>query len=115
VATISILLCLSLPARPAGQEPDAWDRLLGAAGLTRETCRFDPLDMANFGGHEFLLPYFDAIHKAPLRAPFYARVFKENALAAAPSIGNLVTFGGTRIGEGTRLTLIGDPLKEVEA
>lgn len=112
--TLFLLLVLALPARTADREPDAWDRVLASAGLTRQTCRFDTLDLATFGKDEFVLPYFDAVHKAPLRAPFYARVFRDTVLPAAPSIGNLVMFGGAKIGEGTRLTLIGDPLKEIE-
>jgi len=91
---------------------DAWDRALATVGLTKETCRFDFLDMANFGGQEFLLPFFDAMHRDPLRIPFYARILKQNALAAAPSAGDLTLFGGLRISEGTRRTLIGDPLAE---
>jgi hypothetical protein len=91
---------------------DAWERVLSAAGLTKETCRFDFPDMANWGGDEFLLPYFHAMHADPLRIPFYARIMRQNALAAAPNAGDLVMLGGARINEGTRITLLGDPLAE---
>lgn len=111
LAILLITLCLALPARPADETPNPWDRALGAVGLTRATCQFDFLDMANMGGDEFLLPYFHAMHADPLRIPFYSRILRESVLANAQSGSMLVMLGGARISEGTRLTLLGDPLK----
>lgn len=89
---------------------DAWDRVLAAVGLTKETSRFDFLDMANWGGDAFLLPYFHAMHADPLRIPFYARILRQNALAVAASAGDLVLLAGLRINAATRRALLGDPL-----
>ncbi|HSV73615.1 MAG TPA: hypothetical protein VLH79_07635, partial [Chthonomonadales bacterium] len=92
--------------------PDAWDRVLALAGLTRETCRFDELDMAQFGGHRHLLAYFDALHRDPLRIPFTARSFRLTFAPATRSAGEAVMRGGARIGHGIRRTLLGDPNAE---
>ncbi len=120
--TKRLCVCAALPALfvavPAGGQGDAnaWDTVLAAAGLARATCRFDPLDAALYGGGEFRLPYFDALHQDPLRIPYHARVVRETVARSAGSLAPLVTFAGIRIGEGTRLDLMGDPLKaEAEA
>jgi len=105
------LVLLGFTCAPSAR-PDAWDRLLGLAGLTRETCRFDTLDMAQFGGYRHLLPYFDALHKDPLRVPFAARSFRLTFAPACRSAGEAVMRGGARIGHGVRRTLLGDPNAE---
>jgi len=92
--------------------PDAWDTVLSAAGVTKSTARFDFTDMANYGGGEFPLPFFEAMHRFPLRVPFYARVLRSDALKAAPAAGELVMAAGWRMDHGSRRTLIGDPLKD---
>ncbi len=111
------LVALSIAVPAAGQgDGGAWDRLLAGAGLTRSTCRFDALDAALYGGGEFRLPTFDALHQDPLRIPYHARVVRETIARSGGSLAPLMAFAGIRIGEGTRLDLLGDPLKaEVEA
>lgn len=112
---LSLLLILSAPARSADtSSPHPWAEVLAAVGLTRDTLRFDRLDMANYGGQEFLLPYFDAVHQDPLRGFSYARILEAAALAAAPSCVELATLGGVRIGEGVRPALLGDPNQRAE-
>jgi hypothetical protein len=117
VAAIGVC-CIALLGRANAQtpnnQPDAWDRVLGAVGLTKETTRFDFTDMANFGGQKFLLPFVDAAHREPLRIPFYTRVLKQELLNAAPSAGTLAQVTTWRMGEGTRRTLIRNPLEEIE-
>jgi len=101
----------SLQAQTAPAAPDAWDRVLAAVGLTKTATQFDFADMDNYGGGEFPLPFFDAMHRFPLRIPFYARVLRSDALKAAPAAGELVMAAGWRMNHGSRRTLIGDPLK----
>jgi len=103
---------LPAAAHAQGAPPDPWDRVLTAVGLTKSTTSFDFTDMSNHGGGEFPLPFFEAMHRFPLRIPFYARVLRHDALKAAPSAGELVMTAAWRMGEGTRRTLLGDPLKE---
>ncbi len=93
-------------------EASAWNRLLEAVGLTRETCRFDLLDMNLYGGGEYRLAQFDALHQDPLRIPFYTRVFRQSILASEGKVGPLLSWAAARTGDGTRLDLLGDPLKE---
>lgn len=100
----------------AARTPDAWDKVLATVSLTRETTTFDFTDMANYGGGDFLLPFFHTLHRYPLRIPFYSQVLRSDALKAAPSAGDLVMTAAWRMGQGTRRTLIGDPLeKEMKA
>ena len=97
----------------AAEESNAWDQVLAAADLTRETCAFDFLDMANWGGDDYQLPYFNAVHHDPLRIPTYAKVFRDRALASKSSCAELVMFAAARMGSETRRTLISDPLADI--
>lgn len=108
---VAVLLLQALPVAAAETAPDAWDRVLGAVGLTKQTAHFDSLDMGSYGGGDFVLPYFTAMHGDPLRIPFYSRMIRQSALSAMPSAGKLVMLGSDRIDEGVRRTLIGDPLE----
>lgn len=109
-AALAALFIASAPA--GGQAPrTAWDDLLDKVGLTRATCRFDLLDMNLYGGGERRLPFFDAMHQDPLRIPFYARITRQGILRAEGKLGPLVSVAAGRTGDGTRLDLLGDPLK----
>ncbi|MBM3494120.1 MAG: hypothetical protein FJX72_07355, partial [Armatimonadetes bacterium] len=107
VIAAAIVACAS--AR-AGLDGDPWARLLSAAGLSRETCRFDMLDMAQWGGGNHRLPFFDAVHQDPLRIPAYARITRESIAASGGKLAPVVTLAALRSGDGTRLDLLGDPL-----
>lgn len=95
--------------RARQQQGDVWDRALAAVGLTRQTCRFNLLDMANFGGADHVLPFFEAVHRAPLSIPYYTRVVRESALSAGGSAGALTMLTAQRMGAGVRRNLLGDP------
>ncbi len=97
-------------AATAGSGEDAWQRLLAGAGLTRETCRFDLLDMAQYGGGGYRLAFFEAVHQDPLRVPFYGRITRQGIAASGGKVAPLVTLAAIRTGDGTRLDLLGDPL-----
>lgn len=112
------LLALALGIAPAkGRDNgDPWERLLGAVGLTRSTCRFDLLDMALYGSGEYRLAQFDALHQDPLRIPFYSRTMRASILNTRGAAGPLLSWACARTGDGTRLDLLGDPTKhEAEA
>ncbi len=108
-----LILCLCAIAATAQPDvPDAWDRVLTQAGLTKETCHFDLLDMASYGGDEFHLAFFDAMHRDPLRIPFYARILRSQALNATPSCGEMATLAAGKTDDGTRRNLLGEPNAE---
>ena len=105
-----ILLLLSSSALRGEPDKDAWSQLIGAAGFTRETCRIDQLDLANWGGDDYSLPFYRAMHGDPLRIPFYVMQFRVNMLQSAGSLGNSTIKGGLLIMEGTRINLLGNLL-----
>jgi hypothetical protein len=72
--------------------------------------------MAQYGGGEYRLAFFDAVHQDPLRIPFYSRITRQAIAASGGKIAPLVTLVALKTGDGTRLDLLGDPLtKEAEA
>ena len=84
--------CLPAPVLPPDLGcalPDALDDALTEAGLTRDTLRFSARDWALFPNslaHDaFRLPFFDAIHDEPLRAPGWGRALVDELDAAAES------------------------------
>ncbi len=94
-------------------DKDAWIQLISSSGFTRETCRIDQFDMANWGGDEYSLPFFRAMHGDPLRIPFYVTQFRGNIIASAGSCGNSAIKGGLLIMEGTKISLLGNPLASI--
>ncbi|MCC6441872.1 MAG: hypothetical protein IT210_00285 [Armatimonadetes bacterium] len=104
-------LCLLLMAAPSCSG-DAMDRALSAVGLARSTACFDAGDMANFGGGEFQLPLFKALHGDPYKISGYIPVLRDQAAAAAPSLHQMVTQGTLRVGMGLRRGWLDDPLQE---
>ena len=107
--TITALCAALAGAASAGSDESPWQRLLAAAGLTRETCRFDLRDMAQYGGGDYRLAFFDAVHQDPLRIPFYARITRQGIAGSGGKLAPLVTLAALRTGDGTRLDLLGDP------
>jgi len=107
-ALAAILAALAIAA--SGARADAWDDALAGAGLTRETARFNERDFNLSGEGEFRLPLFDALIFDPLSGPFHTRTLRASLLASSGSAGDLVMAGAARIGAGTRLTLLGDPM-----
>ncbi len=112
-AVFSMLLFLSCPTMKGESDKDAWSQLISSSGFTRETCRIDQLDVANWGGDEYALPFFRAMHGDPLRIPFYVQQFRGNIIQSAGSCGNSTIKGGLLIMEGTRINLLGNPLASI--
>lgn len=89
---------------------DSWDDVLAGAGLSRDTTRFNQQDFEIAADGAFRTPFFNAIQQDPLSAPFHARVLRSALLANSGSAGDLVMSAASRLGVGTRRTLLGDPL-----
>ena len=119
----SIILIVAIPvfvalASPAGayveKEIDPFDMALEEIGLTKETLTFDYGDMSNYGGDRFVLPLFYTLHSSPFKVEHYSKVFRDGMLENCESMAWLVAFGSSRIDEGVRRGLIGDPLEHVK-
>ena len=93
---------------------DAFDRALAHVGLTKATARFDEADMNNFGGGEFRLPFFRALHGDPYKVPNYTQAVSAQLSANAKSLATLISYGSARVDELTRRGLIDNPLEEAE-
>ena len=105
---IFALISLSI----AGEKEDPFEKALKAAGLTKETLKFDYYDMSNFGGNEFLLPIFTLFHQNFFKIPDYTFAFKNYLAMNANSSKNLIGFASLRVNEGVRRGLISSPLEE---
>jgi hypothetical protein len=89
---------LSPPAAPIPApcpRGDRLDEVLAKAGLTRDSVRYTAADWSIFSdafAHDpYRLPFFDAIHDEPLRAPSWARGLVSTLDAAAASSRPLAT------------------------
>lgn len=96
------------------KEIDPFDMALEEIGLTKETLTFDYGDMSNYGGDKYCLPLFYALHSSPFKVEHYSKVFRDGLLENCGSVAGLVAFGSSRINEGIRRGLIGDPLDSVK-
>ncbi len=106
VLIVAAFICLfTVPLRA-----DAWDEVLAAAGTSRADCRFRADDFSLVASGEYRLPLFNALISEPLSGPFHARVMRTGLLNASPKAGDLTMYAGRRIGIGTQLNLLGDPL-----
>lgn len=106
LCTLLVTTCLFLPALACA---DAFDDALAQVGLSKDTARFNLLDLQNYGGGEYRLPFFDSVHLDPWRVPFVAAVLRRDAVQNASNAANLLSSASLRLAEGTRRTLIGDP------
>ncbi|MCI0481746.1 MAG: hypothetical protein L0213_09195, partial [Candidatus Dadabacteria bacterium] len=79
---LSILLTMLAYAHASGDDP--LDRALAEVGLTRETARFDPLDMEFFGSDEFKLPIFDVLVGDPWdKASRHMKAYRDSCIELA--------------------------------
>lgn len=108
-----ILLVMTYLFLPTCGSADAFDRALAQLGLTKQTARFDPLDLQLYGGGEYRLPFFDSLHEDPWRVPFVIRTLRQDALRNAGKAADLLSTASLRLSEGTRRTLIGDPTEAI--
>ncbi|MGB2696832.1 MAG: hypothetical protein WBD28_03100 [Candidatus Zixiibacteriota bacterium] len=91
---------------------DPIERALKEVNLTKATCKFDRLDMKNFGGDEFVLPVFTILHSDFFKIPTYTNEFKNAVAKNSNSLKELIGFSSRRVDEGVRRGLISNPLEE---
>jgi hypothetical protein len=91
---------------------DPFERALKEVNLTKKTCKFDRLDMKNFGGDEFVLPVFTILHSDFFKIPTYTNEFKKAVAKNSNSLKELIGFSSRRVDEGVRRGLIKNPLEE---
>lgn len=108
------LLTLANPSSLAQSPQDALERALAGVGLTKATARFDYADMNNFGGGEFQLPFFRALHADPYKVPSYTQAVAAELKQHAGKLAPLLAFGSARLDELVRRGLIGSPIAEAE-
>jgi len=96
----------------AQQITDPFETALNEVGLTKKTCKFDRLDMKNFGGDEFVLPIFTILHSDFFKIPTYTEEFEKAVAKNSHSLKELVGFASRRVDEGVRRGLISNPLEE---
>jgi len=109
---LAALLACSIPL-PVRAE-DSLDRALAQIGLTKQTARFDPGDMSNFGPTELKLPLFEALIWDPWKAPSYSEAIARHALGAAGSLHQLTWLGANRLGRSLRRGWLDDPLEGIK-
>ena len=108
---MSVVLTLASSGRGyVEKEVDPFDMALEEIGLSKETLTFDYGDMSNYGGDKYVLPLFYTMHSSPFRVEHYCKVFRDDLLDNCESVAWLAAFGSSRIGEGVRRGLIGNPL-----
>lgn len=107
------LVFLSGCELPESTARDPFDKALRRVGLSKETMTFDYGDMSNFGGDRFAVPLFYTLHSDFFKIEHYARNFKATVQEDSPNFGNLIGFASSRLNEGVRRGLIGDPLDSI--
>lgn len=95
-------------------QADAFDRALAQVGLTKASARFNPLDVELFGGGEYRLQFFNSLFYDPWRVPFVAEVVRRDTVQNAEKVAELVSAASLRLSEGTRRTLISDPIQPIQ-
>ena len=116
IMIVAALYMLSFPSAAGAyveKEIDPFDMALEEIGLTKQTLTFDYGDMSNYGGDKYCLPLFYTLHSSPFKVEHYSKVFRDGLLENSRSAAWLVAFGSSRINEGIRRGLIGDPLEPV--
>lgn len=111
---LSICLAAAWVQTPQSLEAE-FDTALGAAGLSRETARYDPNLLRFFGGAEFTAPIFQATFENPWRTPYFADVIRRDLATMGGKPSDSLMAGTRLMGFGTRRTLIASPIADLEA
>ncbi|MCW5941759.1 MAG: hypothetical protein KIS66_05985 [Fimbriimonadaceae bacterium] len=106
LATLAILV-----APQAAPLDTDFEAVLGKAGLSTRTARFDESVLRLFRQGEFTSPLYDALSENPWRAPFITDVYRRQIFAATGKPNEGVALAGQWIGAGTRRTLVADPIQ----
>lgn len=113
VLAVFAILALSACDLPESMSKNPFDKALGRVGLTRQTMTFDYGDMSNFGGDRFAVPLFYTLHSDFFKIEHYANNFKQSVKRNSDKLQNLIGFASSRLDEGVRRGLIGDPLDSI--
>ncbi len=102
----------------SGQVPPSldndFDSVLGLAGLSTKTARFDPGFLRFFRQGEFETPLYLSSHENPWRLPFYADMWRRQFAGGIGKPSDSVANGGRMLGPGTRRTLLGNPIQAAQ-
>lgn len=110
---VIVSFLLSCTEYPMQESRTPIDVALHEVGLTRETMKFDYGDMSNFGGDRFALPLFHTLHSDFFKIENYTNSFKKSIENNSGKLQKLVSFASSRLNEGVRRGLIGDPLDSI--
>ncbi len=113
VLAVLAMLVLSSCDLPESMSKNPFDKALGRVGLTRQTMTFDYGDMSNFGGDKFAVPLFYTLHSDFFKIEHYTNNFKQSVKRNSDNLQNLIGFASSRLNEGVRRGLIGDPLDSI--
>lgn len=107
IALFLLLLGLGAPAPAARAAGDAaLEQALRTVGLTPQAARFGVITEKTFGGDEFRLPLLDRLRGDPWGIDRHEEEIQAGALAASPSLHDLLVFASTRLlGETVQPTL----------
>ncbi len=114
---VSSLVCMLfvMNAQASMSVEDLISPALNAAGLTTGSTRFDAGMMSLFRSAEFTTPLYEAASENPWKAPFLFNVFTNDLEAQAGKPNEILSIGAHYVGNGSRRTLIGDPLAALRA
>lgn len=113
-AFIGMLLLLLSVFLPTQANTDPFDRALAQVALSKNTARFNPLDLQLYGGGDYRLPFFDSLHLDPWRVPFVVGTLRRDCVQNAGNVASLISTASLRLSEGTRRTLISDPTEPLK-
>jgi len=89
----------------------ALDSALGRIDLTRQTARFEPSAVAQWGGDTYSNPWFERVHDDPWLLPQMIRNERRAVAEAGGSLFELLRLATLRTGEGVRRGLVEDSVK----
>lgn len=110
-----ISLTCALLAQPAPPSLDnAFEIALGAAGLTRQSARFDASMMPFYRSGNFASPYFEACYADPWRIPFLMDMHRRQLATSGFNPLATVSLAARMLGQGSRRELLGNPIAAAE-
>lgn len=113
--TLAIALTIGLVTAQAPPSLDnEFETVLGMAGLSTKTARFDPSMLRFFRQGEFMAPLYESCYQDPWRIPFFADMWRRQFAPNAGRPSEAVANGARMLGPGTRRTLLGNPIQSAQ-
>ena len=101
------------PARPSpvdlGEGSELFHRALAEMGLEAEDVRIDVMDLGFYNRDKYRPHLLDAFFDNPWKVSPYTHVFTDQLLAQQESVPDVLISTQSRINQGVRLTLTGNP------